>query len=65
MRRSILRSAAVASLTYGASKEKAVRHFALARELLPESAITRIEQGKGLVMLFGKAKLKEAKKHYD
>jgi hypothetical protein len=55
----------LASLTYGASKEEAVRHFALARELLPESAIARIEQANGLVMLFGKAKLAEAEKLYE
>jgi hypothetical protein len=55
----------LASLTYGASKEEAVRHFALARELLPESAIARIEQANGLVMLFGKSKLKEAEKLYE
>jgi hypothetical protein len=54
----------LASLTYGASKEEAVRHFALARKLLPESAIARIEQANGLVMLFGKAKLKEAETLY-
>ena len=50
----------LAKLTYGASKEEAVRHFALARKLLPESAIARIEEANGLVMLFGKAKLAEA-----
>jgi hypothetical protein len=55
----------LASLTYGASKEEAVRHFALARKLLPESAIARIEEANGLVMLFGKAKLKEAEKLYE
>jgi tetratricopeptide (TPR) repeat protein len=54
----------LASLTYGASKEEAVRHFALARKLLPESAIARIEEANGLVMLFGKGKLKEAEQLY-
>ena len=54
----------LASLTYGASKEEAVRHFALARKLLPDSAIARIEEANGLVMLFGKAKLAEAEKLY-
>jgi len=55
----------LASLTYGASKEEAVRHFALARKLLPSSAIARIEEANGLVMLFGKAKLAEAEKLYE
>lgn len=54
----------LAALTYGASKEEAVRHFALARKLLPDSAIARIEEANGLVMLFGKAKLAEAQKLY-
>ena len=53
-----------ASLTYGASKEEAVRHFALARKLLPDSAIARIEEANGLVMLLGKSKLAEAQSLY-
>jgi len=56
--------AMLASMTYGASKDEAVKHFALARKLLPDSAIARIEQANGLVMLFGKAKLAEAEKLY-
>jgi hypothetical protein len=52
----------LASLTYGASKEEAMKHFALARKLLLDSAIARIEEANGLVMLFGKAKLAEAEK---
>jgi len=54
----------LASLTYGASKQEALKHFALARKLLPDSAIARIEEANGLVMLFGKAKLAEAEKLY-
>ena len=56
--------AMLAKLTYGASKEEALKHFALARRLLPDSAIARIEEANGLVMLFGKAKLREAEKLY-
>jgi hypothetical protein len=56
--------AMLASLTYGASKEEALKHFALARKLLPHSAIARIEEANGLVMLFGRAKLAEAKTLY-
>jgi tetratricopeptide (TPR) repeat protein len=55
----------LARLTYGASKEEALKHFALARRLLPDSAIARIEEANGLVMMFGKAKLKEAEKLYE
>ena len=55
----------LASLTYGASKEAALRHFALARKLLPDSAIARVEEANGLVMLFGKAKLTEAERLYN
>lgn len=54
----------LASLTYGASKEEALRHFALARKLMPDSAIARVEEANGLVVLFGKAKLAEAEKLY-
>jgi tetratricopeptide (TPR) repeat protein len=57
--------AMLAKLTYGASKEDALKHFALARKLLPDSAIARIEEANGLVMLFGKAKLAEAEKLYE
>jgi len=56
--------AMLAGLTYGASKEEALKHFALARKLLPDSAVARIEEANGLVMLFGKAKLAEAKALY-
>ena len=56
--------AMLAGLTYGASKDEAVKHFAIARKLLPDSAIARIEEANGLVMLFGKAKLAEAEKLY-
>jgi tetratricopeptide (TPR) repeat protein len=55
----------LAGLTYGASREEAIRHFALARKLLPDSAIARIEEANGLVMLFGKEKLAEAQELYN
>jgi len=55
----------LAKLTYGASRDEAVKHFALARKLLPESAICRIEEANGLVLLFGKAKLAEAERLYE
>jgi len=54
----------LAGLTYGASKDEALRHYALARKLLPNSAIALIEEANGLVMLFGKGKLAEAQTLY-
>src|SRR5574337_150916 len=54
----------LAGLTYGASKDEALRHYALAHKLLPNSAIARIEEANGLVMLFGKGKLAEAQRLY-
>ena len=54
----------LAKLTYGATKEAAVKHFQIARKLLPDSAIARIEEANGLVLLFGKSKLAEAEELY-
>ena len=54
----------LASLTYGASKEEALRHFDEALRLLPDSAIVRVEKANGLVLLFGRSRLAEAKKLY-
>jgi hypothetical protein len=56
--------ALLAGLSYGASREHAVKHFAIARKLLPDSAIARIEEAKGLVMLFGASRLAEAERLY-
>ncbi|MEP7327977.1 MAG: hypothetical protein ABI777_02105 [Betaproteobacteria bacterium] len=55
----------VASLTYGAKKDSAVEHYDKAVKLFPESAITRIEYGNGLIMLFGKGKIADATKLYE
>jgi tetratricopeptide (TPR) repeat protein len=52
-------------LTFGASKEAAVEHFAKAVKLNPDSAIAKIEFANGLAMLFGKSKLSEATKLYE
>jgi tetratricopeptide (TPR) repeat protein len=54
----------VGKLTYGASKDAAVEHFQKALKLNPESAIARIEYANGLVLLFGKDRMKEAEKLY-
>ena len=57
--------ALVGGLTYGASKDAAIKHFETARKLMPESAIARIEHANGLVGLFGKSKLAAATKLYE
>jgi hypothetical protein len=56
--------AALGGLTYGASREEAIKHFETALKLNAHSAIARIEYANGLVMMFGKAKLARAKSLY-
>lgn len=56
--------AMVGKLTYGASRDAAVEHFRSALKLNPDSAIARIEYANGLVLLFGKEKMKEAERLY-
>ena len=41
-----------------------MKQFPLARKLIPDSAIARIEEANGLVLLFGKSKLAEAEALY-
>ena len=55
----------IASLTYGASKEAAMKHFEQAMKLNPGSAIARMEYANALAMLFGSAKLKQATALYE
>jgi len=55
----------VAGMTYGAKKDSAIEHYEKALKLFPESPITRIEYGNGLIMLFGKSKINEATKLYE
>jgi len=55
----------VGSLTYGVSKDKSVQHYERALELLPNSAIAKIEYGNGMLMLFGNKKVKDATKLYE
>ena len=57
--------ALVGGLTYGASKDAAIKHFEAARKLTPDSAIARIEYANGLIGLYGKAKLAAATKLYE
>ena len=54
----------VGGLTYGASKDKGLEHYQAALKLNPDSAIARVEYANGLVMLGGKAKMKDAEKLY-
>ena len=55
----------IAGLTYGASKEAAVKHFEEALKLNPGSAVARMEYANALAMLFGQSKLKQASKLYE
>lgn len=57
--------AMIGGLTYGADKKAGVGHFQTALKLNPDSAIARIEYANGLVMMFGKEKLKEATRLYE
>lgn len=57
--------AMVAGLTYGAKKSVGNELLEAALKLNPESAITRIEYANALVMMFGKAKMKEAEQLYQ
>lgn len=57
--------ALVGNLTYGASREGALRHFDMAMTLHPGSAIARIEYANGLAMLFGKARIDDANRLYE
>jgi tetratricopeptide (TPR) repeat protein len=56
--------AMVGGLTYGAKKETGVECFERALKLNPDSAIARMEYANGLVMMFGKSKMKDAEKLY-
>jgi tetratricopeptide (TPR) repeat protein len=52
--------ALAARLTYGASRDAALKHFKAALALNPGSAIARVEYARALVMLEGRAKAGEA-----
>jgi len=54
----------LAGLTYGASKDQAVKHFERALALHPQSAIVRIEYANGLLLLFGDRRLDDATRLY-
>lgn len=50
----------VGGLTYGASKDESIKHFKIALQLNPGSAIARVEFANALVMLEGKKRVKDA-----
>ena len=54
----------VGGLTYGAKKEAGEKHFRSALETNPDSAIARTEYANGLVMMFGRSRLRDAEKLY-
>lgn len=55
----------VGGMTYGAKKDSAIEHYERAIKLFPESPISRIEYGNGLLMLFGKGRIADATKLYE
>jgi len=57
--------AMVAKLTYGATKDLAVKHFESALQLAPDSAIACIEYANALVILFGQSRMNQAIKLYE
>ena len=56
--------ALIGGITYGAKKETGEEMFKTALKLNPETAIGRIEMANGLIMLYGKSKVKDAEKLY-
>jgi tetratricopeptide (TPR) repeat protein len=52
--------AMLGGLTYGASRDEALKHYRKALELHPKSAIARVEYSGGLLMMFGKSRMDEA-----
>ena len=57
--------ALVGGLTYGAKKTTGNELLETALKLNPDSAITRIEYANALVMMFGKARMKDAERLYQ
>lgn len=57
--------ALVGGLTYGARKETGQQLLETALKMNPDSAIARIEYANALVMMYGKARLKDAERLYQ
>ena len=56
--------AMVGGLTYGAKKDAGEGHFKAALKLNPDSPIAMTEYADGMVMLFGRSRMKDAEKLY-
>lgn len=54
----------IGSMTYGASADKAMEHFARSLELTPRSPIARVEYANGLYLLFGDDRYEEVSDLY-
>ena len=54
----------IGSMTYGASADKALEHFARSLELVPRSPIGRIEYANGLYLLYGDDRWDEVSELY-
>lgn len=55
----------VGSMTYGASADKAMKHFEQALELTPAAPIALLEYGNGLYLLYGDKRLEESNDAYS
>jgi len=55
----------IGGLTYGASSDAGVKHFESALKLNPHSAIARVEYANGLILMFGKARSRQATALYE
>jgi len=56
--------ALIGGMTYGANRDTGMAHFDKALKLNPDSAVARIEYANGMIMLLGKARMKDAEKLY-
>lgn len=54
----------VGSMTYGASADKAMKHFEKALVLTPDAPIAQLEYGNGLYLLYGDKRLDESNAAY-
>jgi tetratricopeptide (TPR) repeat protein len=56
--------AMLGGLSYGAKKDTGMEMYEKSMKLNPDTAITRIEFANGLIMMYGKSKMKDAEKLY-
>jgi tetratricopeptide (TPR) repeat protein len=57
--------AILGALTYGASKDAAIVHYQKAIRLHPKSAIAHVEFADGLLLLYGRSRRSDARRHYS